>query len=519
MANPSTEGALFANDDEVTIITETALEDRLSPELVIGFVGPIGSGVTFVTKVFQKCLEENFGYEVIPYKLSDYIQSSAHLVGEAARRGWSKGQRVNSLQDIGNRLRRQFGRSFLVDRCVEKISESRISAGKLKVNDGQTQSDSWRVVHMIDSLKNPSELKRLQQIYRDRFYCVTVFAPENVRQRRLEHLGYDGTDVASIFKRDEHEQDDDGQNVRDTAQLSDFFLRNDESNAKKIEEQVERFLEILFGVEIHSPTVEERGMAKAAAAAANSACMSRQVGAAIYDVSGELLSTGFNDVPKALGGLYPHEGGLDHRCFKWGGEICHNDSRKEDLYGDVAASLKASKIISRSKPEGAELQSTKIRDLIEFSRSVHAEMEAIVAVARSGNGSTVNGTLFTTTFPCHNCARHIVAAGIGKVIYIEPYSKSLALHLHYDSISVDEKDEGQMAVFLQYEGVAPRNLSRFFLSTTSRKASGKKVVVDRKTALPVYCSPLDSYITTESLVIHNLNRRLEGTGNEGKKIA
>lgn len=39
-----------------------------------------------------------------------------------------------------------------------------------------------------------------------------------------------------------------------------------------------------------------------------------------------------------------------------------------------------------------------------------------------------------TTFPCHYCARHIVAAGIYEVQYIEPYPKSKALQLHADAI-------------------------------------------------------------------------------------
>src|SRR5690606_15092251 len=55
---------------------------------------------------------------------------------------------------------------------------------------------------------------------------------------------------------------------------------------------------------------------------------------------------------------------------------------------------------------------TRLKGLIEFSRAIHAEMDAIVSLAMKGNGSTQGSSLFTYTFPCHNCARHIVAAGI-----------------------------------------------------------------------------------------------------------
>lgn len=59
----------------------------------------------------------------------------------------------------------------------------------------------------------------------------------------------------------------------------------------------------------------------------------------------------------------------------------------------------------------------------------HAEMAALMSCARSG-GSPVDGTLYCTTFRCHNCAKHIVAAGIRSVVYVEPYPKSKAKDLY-----------------------------------------------------------------------------------------
>ncbi|ATR77806.1 hypothetical protein CTI69_29345 (plasmid) [Klebsiella pneumoniae] len=34
-------------------------------------------------------------------------------------------------------------------------------------------------------------------------------------------------------------------------------------------------------------------------------------------------------------------------------------------------------------------------------------MDAITSLARLGNGGFSDKVLYTTTFPCHNCARHI----------------------------------------------------------------------------------------------------------------
>jgi deoxycytidylate deaminase len=71
-------------------------------------------------------------------------------------------------------------------------------------------------------------------------------------------------------------------------------------------------------------------------------------------------------------------------------------------------------------------------NLTEFGRDVHAEMSAIVSAARRGT-STEGAYLYCTTFPCHNCAKHIIAAGIRQVVYVEPYAKSFAAEFHLDS--------------------------------------------------------------------------------------
>jgi deoxycytidylate deaminase len=48
----------------------------------------------------------------------------------------------------------------------------------------------------------------------------------------------------------------------------------------------------------------ETAMSHADGAARRSACLSRQVGAALVDARGGLVSTGANEVPRAGGGVY-----------------------------------------------------------------------------------------------------------------------------------------------------------------------------------------------------------------------
>src|SRR5205823_8721516 len=66
---------------------------------------------------------------------------------------------------------------------------------------------------------------------------------------------------------------------------------------------------------------------------------------------------------------------------------------------------------------------SQIRNLIEFGRAVHAEMAALIDAARRGV-SVAGCTMYVTTFPCHLCARHIVAAGIKRLVYIEQIGRA-----------------------------------------------------------------------------------------------
>ena len=78
----------------------------------------------------------------------------------------------------------------------------------------------------------------------------------------------------------------------------------------------------------------------------------------------------------------------------------------------------------------------RVGDLLEFSRAVHAEMDAVLSAGREGI-STIGTRLYVTTFPCHYCARHLVSAGVDEVQFIEPYPKSQALGLHADAIQLE----------------------------------------------------------------------------------
>lgn len=493
-------GAEPANDD----IPYTN-EERRTTELVIALVGPVGSGVTTSATQIANLLMADYSYTTDIIKVSDIINEKSHLVASPTTDP-KDSERIAKLQIAGSKLREKFGDDILADFCIERIHGSREPEEGKRVR---------RHCTIIDSLKNPREIDRLRAVYGDLFWVLGVFAPEDVRAARLRDVNPINSYIQKISDQDYDEGTDFGQSVKDTMTMADLFVRNDEPNDVNLRSTLSSFLDRIFQISVSTPNSHETAMFAAASAATRSACLSRQVGAVIQNENGEIIGHGANDVPQYMGGAYSADLALshDHRCYNWGGRLCHNDAEKDAIYAQIEriASNVFSDAPSQQKTDFLkELKGSKIKGLIEFSRAVHAEMAAIVSVARDGKGSVKNATLYTTTFPCHNCARHIVAAGISTVYYIEPYPKSLALKLHSDAIATNETERGKKVLFLQYQGAAPRSFGRMFPQSPTRKSNKRAIVRAKNTAIPIAAPPVDSLVTREE---YELARLLKEVGD------
>lgn len=151
-----------------------------------------------------------------------------------------------------------------------------------------------------------------------------------------------------------------------------------------------------------------------------------------------------------------------------------------------------------------------ISALIEYSRAIHAEMDAITSLARLHGANSKKKIIYTTTYPCHNCARHIVAAGIQKAIYIEPYEKSLALDLHDDAICDANSKSPNKVIFEQFEGVSPRRYTTLFLSRTDRKNdNGSVIKVSVRYGTHADNQFKDSFIDYEAKVFENFSKKVQ----------
>ena len=127
----------------------------------------------------------------------------------------------------------------------------------------------------------------------------------------------------------------------------------------------------------------------------------------------------------------------------------------------------------------------------------------------------------------HNCAKHIVASGISRVVFVEPYPKSLAMDLHSDAIFLaHEGESGQKrdkVCFEPFIGIGPRRFLDLFSMDLSRgkkikrEEGGKLIKWNRDTAcVRVPLSPI-SYIDRETYVSGEIDNLMGGNDVHKKK--
>lgn len=362
-----------------------------------------------------------------------------------------------------------------------------------------------RTAHIIVSLKRPEEVETLRRLYGAGFYLVGIASsPAERTKYLLEERGFEEKQVTHLIDVDAKEADSWGQRTRDTFFLSDVFV-----SATDDKGQLRRFIDLVFGNPFETPTLSERSMYAAYSASFSSGDLARQVGAALVNEAHDLLSVGWNDVPKYGGGLY--ECGSNARDMDLGYDS--NDHEKSAMAERIREELGETWCSEEARLTLVKaLALAGFFDITEFHRAVHAEMEALLSCARKGV-PTRKTTLYVTTFPCHNCSKHIIAAGVREVFYIEPYAKSKAFTLHGDAISARESND-ETIPFLPFVGVGPRRYLDLFSLTLGtgdpieRKVRGKKVPWERSKAVPRLQMQPISYLDRETLAMSRLSELL-----------
>jgi deoxycytidylate deaminase len=473
--------------------------EHVRTELVIGLVGAIGTDLPLVATRIGSLLTDAFDYAISHIGISDLLE----IVDWPGNRDLS-----HEKWDLRTRARMDAGRDLCQGwqdhDALAQLAMLRISQIRDERNGDESAKPLERHAYILRSLKRPAEVERLRAVYGSRFVLFGAYSP---RRRRRAHLvdlleesygtreeGNYTLDIdRDLLMRDEKESGEGGQNVRDTFHRADFFI---ETHTGQLDTQLTRSLRILFGDPKITPTKDEAAIPQADRAARRSAEPGRQVGAAVANKHGDVLAVGCNEVPRAFGGQYWCDDSDVVADIAADGREMHRDQdtnnvRQAEIASDILARLRNHlKAEALEEPErlSEAVLGSSLGDITEFGRAVHAEMAAITTAARLGV-PLQDATVLTDTFPCHNCARHIIATGIRRVVYVAPYAKSQAQRLHGDSIVVapsepPEQRPDNKVIFEPFIGAAPRRFDELFAGLKRKNAGGTILNFDPGTAEP-----------------------------------
>jgi deoxycytidylate deaminase len=484
--------------------SDSAVQSKNNPELVFAMVRAIGADSNpVVTELTSLLYDARFSVSTV--QLSERFKNVEFLA--PTLRDSPENERYRTYMDAGDLLRSATQRGDAA--AVLGVMDLRQHRDRLLL--AGSKSDRGRA-YLLKSLMHPHELQTLRRVYGTQLFAIAVFAPRDIRVKRLAQKIADSWGTASerwlpdaeeLVNRDLgiRRQEDDvtkavetkyALDVQKTFQKADLFISA--TAPEESSEAVRRFIELIFGYPFHTPTREEFGMCMAHSAAARSSSLGRSVGAAILTNEGDVVTVGSNEVPAFGGGQYWAGDKPDGRSFVQGYDS--SDRIRRQMFADLVRRLHTDRVWAKGHPDSADLAAlnrvldgldldstvnelfksatigkASVLDVIEYGREVHAEMAALTDAAK--RGVSVKGcVLYCTTFPCHECARLIVSAGIHRVVYIEPYPKSRVSELYDDSIGLaDRRTElGNRVRFEPFVGIAPRRYFDLF-SWVPRKAA------------------------------------------------
>jgi deoxycytidylate deaminase len=479
-----------------------------NPELIFGLVGPIGVDVDAVVEALKRSLNE-VGYNPIVIHLTEHMRDKRIRTKLDFSTYYD---RYQSLISYANSYRKRAKNPA----ALAGLSILRIRAERISITRSLAEP-ALGTAYIVRQFKRPEEIEMMRRVYGRKFVQVSIFGSAHDRRgvliekiRRYESSPKTDADcerqAIELIDIDHNQKDDaNGQRLSDVFHLGDVFV--DGIDASKANDTIERFIRAFFGDTKSSPSKDEYGLYIAAAAALRSVDLSRQVGAAIFSKQGEIISLGCNEVPKAGGGTYWIDDPAPiYRDVELG--IDTNYERKTELLHDLIDRMSFEKLFSRKflklKTQQrkvsyllskSNVKDSQIMDIIEFGRMIHAEMSAISDAARLGR-TTKGASLYCTTFPCHLCAKHIVAAGIDRVVFLEPYPKSYAQKLHSDSITF-EADVPNKVAFKPFIGISPRRYRDIFEKKKRKKDDGRAKVWYEDNPTPLIEDRSPAYIENE----------------------
>jgi deoxycytidylate deaminase/dephospho-CoA kinase len=301
---------------------------------------------------------------------------------------------------------------------------------------GATGENRVRVV--IDAIRNPLELVYLRKHIANLFVIAITADDKERRSRLLEGvLGKKEIDAIDAKEYDGEKHLTNytsfvSQNLKDCIQKADVFVANPgapgqlASSVRFMNAQLVRYVALALRPGLVTPTRDERCMQIAFVAKLNSGCISRQVGAVVADGDYSIHSLGWNDTPK---------GQTTCLLRDVGALLSGSDSDSFSDYEKTDAKLRSfleKKFKGREYLKHAQglrcpycfkdaYNHVEGRDNQVHTRSLHAEENAFLQLAKRGGSGISGGVLYTTASPCELCSKKAYQLGITEVVYVDPY--------------------------------------------------------------------------------------------------
>lgn len=234
--------------------------------------------------------------------------------------------------------------------------------------------------------------------------------------------------------------------VRELATMGEEERKKSERVFFSTAEQWMKFYSLIIRPGLITPSRDERCMSVAYVAKFNSGCISRQVGCTIVDEESAIQSVGWNDPPseqlpcqlryvdeicKCGQNGYEYVKGIGSRLFsqfELQGKVKKKDKERsfleciqEDMCEDTLAALGEQGLrypyCFRSRYNSYKEQKDQVN-----TRSLHAEENAMLRLARSGGQGLKGGTMYVTASPCVLCSKKAYQIGIKEIVYLDPYT-------------------------------------------------------------------------------------------------
>jgi deoxycytidylate deaminase len=251
-----------------------------------------------------------------------------------------------------------------------------------------------------------------------------------------------------------------------------------------IGQSLTRLADLVCGTRTVTPSRAEFGMHAAFGAALRSAALRGGVGAALVDQQGDVVALGTAEVPAYGGGQYWDGEEPDVRDFRLGGDpatavrsetvqvllrlLAAQGIRLPDPVDDMANSLLQA-FDQYEGSHGVGHGRSHAQTFESLGRVVHAEMAALCAAARGGM-RTGALAMYVTAQPCRQCLRHLVCAGLDRVVYLGPRLESPPA-FHADSVSLRADAAGHLRL-IPFSGVGPGAYQNLFGRASDMATSG-----------------------------------------------